>query len=81
MRRKHYKLQLFNPVIVAWMDVQRRFSTGQAAIDAAPAAKKNGGWRIMEVTESGERRVWNGVILSPAGIRHLPIGRKWMGRG
>ena len=79
MSEKHYKLQIFDPVAGAWVTVISRFPTGQAAIEAAP--EQDGGWRIMEVTESGERRVWNGVILSPAGIRHLPIGRKWMGRG
>jgi hypothetical protein len=48
----YYKVQWFDPVSLAWFDVQKQHPTAEAARAAYPAGKQ---CRIMEVTPKGRR--------------------------
>lgn len=51
----YYKVQYYDENVMAWHDIQRRFSSEvEACVEGTKLGRK---WRVMEVTRTGRRVV------------------------
>jgi hypothetical protein len=56
----YFKIQLYNDVVISWMDEPRAFDTLEDAQDAIKEKYKDKKSRIIVVEEKG-RRIWEAV--------------------